>query len=520
MKKFLSVLLAAVMLLAVAGVAMADEATASISFSNMQQGEDVKAYKVIEYTYNSKTEQYEIADWVENVQAWIASTYNYEIPVDKVAETLRDHGDSETAFYEGMRKNAKLTAETNLSALRAGSYICLISGGTTVHQLQLVSLSPKQNSDGSWSLEVKGEKDGELSATDKSSRPQLDKVMKVDGKEPEQNHDTVAIGDKVTFDIYASVPTYPDDAENTTYTITDTMAKGLTNNKDVKVTLMDGTPLSEPNDYTLTYHRDDQGFTIVFNYDSIKSQAISDVSAWDTNAQGEYQGRVDTVANANAITSGVHIQYTATINKDVEIESDSNTNEARLEYADNPYGDSTSGIRDEVKVYTYGLKIDKVDGKDENVHLAGAKFTINKKGITDKLWFVEDETNPGQYTVAKKGTDNAVQEIVTPASGKIEIKGLDVGTYELNETEAPENYNKLMKPEEFTITKNGGTNKYIDEGSASAYNNQTIKNYSGISIPSTGGMGTTIFMVVGIAVMACAVVALMVVLKRQKHGEA
>ena len=520
MKKLMSVLLAAVMLLAMAGIATADEATASISFGNMQPSETVTAYQVIQYTYNAKTEQYEIADWVPAVKAWISNTYKQEIPVDKVANTLNTLGVSETAFYEGMRKNVTLTAETNLSALRAGSYICLISGGTTVHQLQLVSLSPKQNDDGTWSLEVQGEKGGTLSATDKSSRPQLDKVMQVEGKKPEQNHDTVAIGDKVTFDIYASVPTYPADADNTTYTITDTMAKGLTNNRDVKVTLMDGTPLSAPTNYTITYHTGDQGFTIDFNYDSIKGQAISNVSDWNTNAQGEYQGRVDTVANANAITKGVHIQYTATINKDVEIQSDSNTNEARLVYADNPYGSSTSGIRDEVKVYTYGLKIDKVDGKNQTKYLAGAKFTINKKGSADNLCFVEDLANPGKYTVAKAGTTGAVQEIVTPDSGKIEIKGLDVGTYELKETEAPQNYNKLTKPEEFTITKDSNTNKNITEGSASAYNDQTIKNYSGISIPSTGGMGTTVFMVVGIAVMACAVVALMIVLKRQKRGEA
>ena len=216
MKKLLSVLLAAVMLLAMAGVAMAAEATAGISFANKQESETVTAYKVIEYAYESTTDQYVSADWVKSVKSWIASNYGYEIPVNNVASVLAAHSVSESSFYEGMYKNAGLTAETDLETLRAGSYVCLISGGTTVHQLQLVSLMPKQDDKGNWSLEVKGENDGELNATDKASRPQLDKTMKVGDKDTVQDYDTVAIGDTVTFDIYASVPSYPDDADNTT----------------------------------------------------------------------------------------------------------------------------------------------------------------------------------------------------------------------------------------------------------------------------------------------------------------
>lgn len=100
----------------------------------------------------------------------------------------------------------------------------------------------------------------------------------------------------------------------------------------------------------------------------------------------------------------------------------------------------------------------------------------------------------------------------------LEIKGLDVGSYELVEIKAPQDYNKLTQPEPFTITQDGKTHKYIDN-TTSAYNNKEILNYKGIIMPSTGGMGTTVFMVAGIGVMACAVAALMFVLKRQKKNE-
>lgn len=541
MKKLLSVLLAAMLLLAMAGVAGAaapEEATGGITFTGVVLGEKVDVYKVIEYTYDTKSGQYTDAKWVDAIQQWISGTYN----VSNLAVDETPNGVSETAFYEAMRAyivdEAKWSPIADYkSGLRAGSYICLISGGSTVHQLHLVSLTPQQKDDGTWELISEA-----VDATQKASRPVLDKTMTAEGKGTKQDHDTVAIGDTVTFDIYATVPEYPDDVDenhktHTTYTITDTMAKGLTLNRDsIKVSLIGKEqPLVEETDYTLTIHdaNVDHGFTIDFKYNSIKSAATGEVRAWNSEAGAGYEGRVDTTDKKFVLDKGVHIQYTAVVNSGIQLESDENENHAKLVYSNNPYGESTSEINDEVKVYTYGLKINKVDGKSGTA-LAGAEFEINVKDKGDeKLYFVPGN-GAGEYIVAKSNASGAVTKLITPDSGKITIKGLDVGKYELREITAPENYNKLTQPVEFEITplkadddKGTVTMKYVKDGyeeigvekKPSAYLPETINNFTGIQVPSTGGMGTTIFMVAGIAVMACAVVALMLVLKRQKHSE-
>ena len=528
MKKWLSVLLAAVMLLAMAGIAGAvdtpKEATGTITFQNLENGESVTAYKVAEYTYDTTKGQYTDAKWVDKIQKWIEETYK----VNNLAVNATPENVSETAFYEAMRSFAEKNIKKIdvLSELKAGSYICLISGGSTVHQLHLVSLTPHQKEDGTWEL-----KGGEgISATEKASRPVLDKTMKVEEKEIKQDQDTAAIGDTVTFDIYATVPEYPDEATKKTYIITDTMAQGLTlNSGSITVSLINEKKTLAVTDYTLTIHEPeaDHGFTIKFNYDSIKGEAASEVSSWDSKAGTGYEGRVDTTGDGNSLTKGVHIQYTATVNNDVKLESDDNTNHAQLVYSNNPYGESTSEINDEVKLYTYGLKVEKKDGKTKAM-LEGAEFEIYKINGKEKAKLSFKQVADGQYVVAKAGENGTVTTVAVskktendPDSkevGKLEIRGLDVGSYELVETKAPQDYNKLTQPEPFTITQNTTTHKYIDK-TTSAYNNEEILNYKGITMPSTGGMGTTVFMVAGIGVMACAVAALMLVLKRQKKNE-
>ena len=110
--------------------------------------------------------------------------------------------------------------------------------------------------------------------------------------------------------------------------------------------------------------------------------------------------------------------------------------------------------------------------------------------------------------------------------GKIQIKGLKEGTYYLKETKAPAGgYNKLKDVVEVVIKKaNAKDPKAVEkavgvgQGDCGSVKTEVLNN-KGTVLPSTGGMGTTVFMVAGIGVMACAVAALMLVLKRQKKNE-
>ena len=204
----------------------------------------------------------------------------------------------------------------------------------------------------------------------------------------------------------------------------------------------------------------------------------------------------------------VHITYKATLNVNAVIGgTEANPNKAELTYSNDPYGSTTHKIDDTVKVFTYGLKVHKQDGSNNNVALAGAEFKLYK--IT---------TVGGQETKNLISGDNP---LVTGDDGLITIKNLDEGLYELQEVKAPDGYSPLEFPIRFTITgeKNGGTlTGNVDGGSGNGwetgYYETTIANYKQTGLPSTGGTGTTVFTVVGIVLIAGCVLA--VILRKRK----
>ena len=160
------------------------------------------------------------------------------------------------------------------------------------------------------------------------------------------------------------------------------------------------------------------------------------------------------------------------------------------------------------------------------------KIKIGSNQNTNEVKFTYDHKEKSSYTVLysfgfdlTKRADSETGE-QGKMKGKIIIDGLNVGDYKLKETKAPDNFNLMQGEKDVTITQNGEAqekhllaNTNDKEKSKSAYWYQTVVDKRISGLPATGGMGTTIFMVAGIAVMACAVVALMVVLKRQKRSE-
>ena len=144
---------------------------------------------------------------------------------------------------------------------------------------------------------------------------------------------------------------------------------------------------------------------------------------------------------------------------------------------------------------------------DNKVSLAGAKFQLlDKDGNAINFTEVTGTAVP-TYRVDAEGT---VTEITTDANGKFELVGLDEGSYKLHETEAPEGYNKLAADIDVIITST-----YDDANLTADYqiNNAApatieVENKTGSLLPETGGIGTTIFTVVGIALMVAAVVFL------------
>ena len=486
MKTWLSALLAVMMLLAMTGIAMADTVpTGSITVENLESGETVTIYQVIEIETDG-TAALKDPKWVSGIQAWITANYpEYadaaNLPADGSATV------SKSTFYNALSGQlASLTAVKNepvaattytVENLPIGSYMVLVMGGEKAHEAYLTSIrATKYNFENAeWVVD-----NGVVNAKDKCKTPDVKK---------DADKTTAAIGDKVTFTVVSDVPTYPASAYNVAYELEDTMAEGLTFNSDLKAYGINANGKQE-----LT-----PGKEFVADY----AQSTTDGKTKIFKLKFDYSQIKD--------YTQIELVYSATVNEKIKIGSDQNTNEVKFKYDHKEKSSYTV-------LYSFGFDLTKRADSETGELLAGAEFELKQNGEALKF----KKLSNGHYAVDPAGKT----KLVTGADGKIIIDGLNVGNYKLKETKAPDNFNLMQGEKDVIITQNSDAkekhllaNTNDPKNSKSAYWYQTVVDKRISGLPATGGMGTTIFMVAGIAVMACAVVALMVVLKRQKRSE-
>lgn len=301
---------------------------------------------------------------------------------------------------------------------------------------------------------------------EKNEKPEIKKEVQTSaGDWGSENN--AKIGDTVEYKVEIKVA---DGAQK--YTVTDTMSKSLTfNNSSLKVTANDAVTT----DYTLTPTTN--GFTLELP-----------------------ESYVSTLTKGTTII----VTYNATLNKDAVIDGDGNANEVKLSY-----GNHQNTVPSKVTTKSYQFDLVKVDGTTNKL-LDGAEFEL-ADGET-KLSFVKDTA--GNYRVAAAGEDGATTTI-TVKGGKVNIYGLAGKTYTLTETKAPDGYNKLVTSETVNLADGSKTHATIVD---SVYKDGgvVVENHAGTVLPSTGGMGTTLFYVVGGGLMVAAVV-LLVTKKRMEH---
>lgn len=206
----------------------------------------------------------------------------------------------------------------------------------------------------------------------------------------------------------------------------------------------------------------------------------------------------------------IEVTYSATLNESAVIGTPGNKNDTWLKYG------NSGSVTSETTTYSYSFDLVKTDS--DGTLLAGAKFKLYAdQNCANEIKLVADGDNA--YRVAKTG-EKAVESIETNATSALTIKGLKgTTTYYLKEIEAPKGYNELENAFAFTIasaniSSNLGTtsNKWVEGTSTGIH----IINNAGTTLPSTGGMGTTVFYVVGGGLMAVAVV-LLVTKKRMEN---
>ena len=309
-------------------------------------------------------------------------------------------------------------------------------------------------------------------------------------EEPESGNESTTgnIGDTVNYKVTGSFNRYQGEELVTKITFTDTMSEGLTPNKDVVIKIND-TPVS----VTPSYSNNDRTWT-------------ADITTATVAADGTITFNYDT-------PSTYEITYSAVINENAKIAEPEN-NTFTLKY--NNKGDQY----DTTEVVSYEIELTKVDSSDKVV-LAGAKFklygvatggneipvvlvpqAVEEGATADENYGTKDSTVDNVYRHAKSGETGV--EMVTGKTGIIVVQGLANGTYYFEETEAPEGFNKLTaRTEATTINGKSGTIRVV--------------NQSGTELPSTGGIGTTIFYVVGALLVVGAGVVL--VTRRKVDGE-
>lgn len=182
------------------------------------------------------------------------------------------------------------------------------------------------------------------------------------------------------------------------------------------------------------------------------------------------------------------ITYKATLNEQATIGEAGNINRAKL--ANSSYIAETKTCTWDVDIFKYTATQD-ADGLTTEKALADATFTLRKNaGDTSLIPLVKRDTN--LYRVA---TTNDTTEVTTDATGKFTIEGLGAGSYSLTETKSPAGYNKLSEPITIIIAENGQITIGTDK--EDVVTEVKVLNQTGNELPSTGGMGTTIFYVVG-----------------------
>ena len=296
---------------------------------------------------------------------------------------------------------------------------------------------------------------------------------------------------------------------------------------------LEGTVPADYTEYTSYYFafHDEEEAGLTFNSNSVKvyvddTEIKTGFEVKTSNfAQGEdctFEVIFNDLKQISEVHAGsvIRVEYTSTLNPNAVIGGNGNLNKAQLEYSNNPRDTSSKDktVWDNVVVFTYQVVVNKyANSVEENNKLPGAEFTLTKK--------LKDGTTK-DIAVAK--SKDGVQFI---------FKGLDDGEYTLTETVTPKGYNTIDpitfnvsanheinwdgKGDRNTLLKsligNKGTGEitFTSDKGTGALTTDVI-NKSGTTLPSTGGMGTTVFYVVGGGLMAVAVV-LLVTKKRMEN---
>lgn len=479
----LALLAAFALVLAMAVPAWAEENKGSITVQNAKENEEYKIYRIFDLeSYSGNSYSYKMSTkWSNAGFATDSAFTSYFETVNGYIKPKAEFTDETAATFA---KNALAFAKKNnieddghQTAGNAGVSFSSLSLGYYLLDTSLGTLCSLDTTNPAAILR------------EKNDSPTIEKKVKEnDNWDTESN---AKIGDRVEYQVTIHAKK---GAEN--YVLTDTMDNGLTFNNDIVVKA--GTNnLELDKDYTVKTDGIKDTFELTFTKTYLDSLTEN--------------------------TTDIVVTYSATINEKAVVDGAANKNTAKLKY-----GNNSETVPSQTNTYTYKFDLVKIDGTTKKL-LSNVEFKLYEAatGSVDGEYVVSGEPiqfvkKGNTYRVAKDATVEGVTDtIVTKDSGKVTIEGLDKKTYYLSETKPLDGYNKPNGAFSVDLTSgNLVTTATIGKETVvkrtDAQNAIVIENNTGAVLPSTGGMGTTVFYVVGGGLMAVAVV-LLVTKKRMEN---
>ena len=481
MKKLMTLLAVLTLALAMAVPAFAASGTASstgkITIDNAVTGTTYKAYRIFDlesYDTGKNAYSYKLNP------AWSGFTA-YSTTIDGNTVSAADFFSVNSAGYiewNGAKKDAGADfAKLAKAFVDANSIACdkkeTASGATVTFTDLTLGYYLVDTSLGSLcSLDTTAPS---VTIKEKNSDTTIEKKIVIDGDEKVDSN-SAGIGDTVNFKITITVK----DGAPKGYVLHDKLS-GLTFDSDSLKVKVGTRELTANTDYTLVANpTDGDSFDVEFINGKLKPNDV------------------------------VVVTYSATVAANATIAGAGNKNTAQLVY------NGKHSTKEETTTYVWKLNVHKyaLNSTNDEVALSGAKFVLYRMdGGTKKYAKLTNDKIDGWVT--DKGSATTLE---TSGEGDILIEGLNVGTYYLEETEAPAGYNKLTEPIEVEITAttsvtSGSETVQYKNSSESSYTKATdatvkVLNKAGTQLPSTGGIGTTLFYVIGGGLMAVAAVLL------------